>query len=33
LGIQVLALFAKDHSEHESWDNLFGVVLELLLGE
>ena len=32
LGIQVLALFAKDHSEHESWDKMFGVVLELLIG-
>lgn len=33
LGIQVLALFAKDHSDHESWNSMFGVVLELLLGE
>ncbi|KAL3795782.1 hypothetical protein ACHAWO_005837 [Cyclotella atomus] len=32
LGIQVLALFAKDHSDHESWDSMFDVVLELLLG-
>ena len=33
LGIQVLALFAKDHSEHESWDKMFGVVLELLISK
>lgn len=33
LGVQVLALFAKDNSEHESWDKMFEVVLELLLGE
>ena len=33
LAIQVLALFAKENGEHESWDKLFGVVLELLLGK
>ena len=33
LGIQVLALFAKENSEHETWENMFDVVLELLLGE
>ena len=33
LAIQVLALFAKENGDHESWDKLFSVVLELLLGK
>lgn len=33
LGIQVLALFAKENGGHESWEDMFGVVLDVLLGE
>ena len=33
LGIQALALFAKDHSRHPSWDENFPLVLNCLIGK
>jgi hypothetical protein len=33
LGIQVLALFAKDNSNHDSWNEMFTTVLDILLSE
>ncbi|KAL7518509.1 hypothetical protein ACHAWX_003329, partial [Stephanocyclus meneghinianus] len=33
LGIQVLALFAKENGGHESWEDMFGVVLDVLLDQ
>jgi hypothetical protein len=32
LGIQALALFASEHSRHQSWDEKFSLVLNCLIG-